>query len=82
MTKQAADLGSFFCNYTKATGTDETIHLFVKGFLQRPEFKAYSKEILNIWDEIYAEIITSRHFGVELGIMQFTAEYRNFVFSD
>ncbi|TWR89834.1 hypothetical protein FJD38_09915 [Pseudomonas saxonica] len=82
MTKQAADLGSFFWNYSKATGKDETIHLFVKGFLQRPEFKAYSKEILTVWDEIHPSIMASRHFGPELGVMGFTPEFRDFVFSD
>lgn len=82
MTKQAADLGSFFCNYRRATGTEETIHLFVKGFLQRPEFKLYSREIITIWDEIYPDISTARHFGSELGIIHFTEDYRNFVFSE
>lgn len=82
MTKQAADLGSFFCNYAQGTGTDETIHLFVKGFLQRPEFKPYSKEILTIWDEIHPSIMSSRHFGTKLGVLHFTAEFRSFVFFD
>ncbi|POD71183.1 hypothetical protein BKM17_23095 [Pseudomonas syringae group genomosp. 3] len=82
MTKQAADLGSFFCNYAQGAGTEETINLFVKGFLQRPEFKPYSKEILTVWDEIQPSIMASRHFGVELGVLRFTEEFRNFVFSD
>ena len=82
MTKQAADLGSFFCNYGQGTSTEETIHLFIKGFLQRPEFKPYSKEILTVWDEIHPSIMASRHFGVELGVLQFAPDFRNFVFSD
>lgn len=82
MTKQAADLGSFFRNYALGISTVETIHLFVKGFLQRPEFKPYSREILTVWDEIHPSITASRHFGTELGLMQFTAEYRAFVFSE
>ena len=82
MTKQAADLGSLFCNYTQGTSTEETIHLFVKGFLQRPEFKPYSKEILTVWDEIRPSIIASRHFGTELGLLQFAADFRSFVYSD
>ena len=82
MTKQAADLGSFFRNYAQGISTVETIHLFVKGFLQRPEFKPYSREILTVWDEIQPGITASRHFGTELGLMQFTAEFRGFVFSE
>jgi hypothetical protein len=82
MVKQAADLGSFFYNYTRATGTEETIHLFIKGLPQRPEFRSYSQEILNTWDEIHPEILAYRHFGFKLGIMHFTEEYRRVVFSD
>lgn len=82
MVKQAADLGSFFLNYTRATSTEETIHLFVKGLLQRPEFRSYSQEIITTWDEIHPEILAYRHFGFELGVMRFTEEYRRVVFGD
>ncbi|MFS0828083.1 hypothetical protein [Pseudomonas phoenicis] len=82
MTKQAADLGSFFWNYSKGVASDETIHLFVKGFMQRPDFKPYSREILTVWDEIYPSIMASRHFGPPFGVMEFTQEFRDFVFND
>lgn len=81
MTKQAADLGSFFYNYAQGTGTDESLQLFVKGFMQRPEFKPYSREIITVWDEIEPSIMASRHFGVELGLLQFAPDFRDFVFS-
>jgi hypothetical protein len=82
IVKQAADLGSLYYNYSVTAASEKTIDLFIKGMSNRPEFKPYSREIVNIWDEIYPTINTSRKFGIEAGLMKLTDAFRQFSFNE
>jgi len=82
VVKQAADLGSLYYNYSITSASEKTIDLFIKGFTNRPEFKPYSREIVNIWDEIYPTIVASRRFGIDAGLMQLTDAFRQFSFNE
>ncbi|WP_332771618.1 hypothetical protein [Pseudomonas sp. ESBL1] len=75
-TKQAADLGALYHNYFLNDGNSTYTNLFVKGLPQRPEFRAYSQRLIDLWDEILPEIMNRRHFGTPLGLLQFTPQYR------
>ncbi|MDD2949966.1 MAG: hypothetical protein PHU29_04195 [Sulfuricurvum sp.] len=56
-------------------------HFFVKGVLQDPYKTSYWKEIIESWDEIKVEINKIKRFGNERGLLFFTDELRDEVFS-
>ncbi|AJA14068.1 hypothetical protein RPPX_12160 [Pseudomonas putida S12] len=75
-TKQAADLGALYHNYFMNGWNSDYTNLFVKGLPQRPEFRAYSQRLIDLWDEILPEIVDRRHFGTQFGLLRFTTQYR------
>ncbi|KTB94316.1 hypothetical protein AO073_07545 [Pseudomonas syringae ICMP 11293] len=80
IAKQAADLSALFWYYEVSDQTMPMEDLLIRGLTERPEFKSYTAEIINTWDDLTPQIIEVRSFGSSHGILHFDKEHREYIF--
>ncbi|UZE14544.1 hypothetical protein [Pseudomonas sp. B21-053] len=80
IAKQAADLSALFWYYEISDQAMPMEDLLIRGLTERPEFKSYTAEIINAWDDLTPQILEVRSFGSKLGILHFDEEHREYIF--
>jgi hypothetical protein len=76
---RAAESVALFWIWRESDNKKIPDNYILQGLLNRPDLKEYFSAIVKMWDEIFPIIQPIRRFGPELGILNFTEDFRKHI---